>query len=88
MNPVVRVEPVDELDLDDGGILLLYENELVRIGALAAAVVEQCVTPCSLEDIAAALLELFGPPTEGDLADATVRTITELQEAGVLKVLE
>ena len=88
MNLVVRVEPVDELSLDDGGILLLYENEVVRLGALAAAVVEQCVTPCSLEDIAAALLELFGPPPEGTLDDATIRTITELQEAGVLKVLK
>lgn len=82
---VVSVEPVDELALDDGGLLLLYDGQVLHLGSLAAAVVGFCAEPRSLMSIAVMLDAEFGAPPQGNLDEATEALVVELEHAGVLR---
>lgn len=79
---VQRVEPVDALFRDEGG-LLLYERRLVRLSALGQHIFVATAEPVTLEELAADLARTFGEP-EGDPLAATRDAVDALVVEGVL----
>ncbi|MEA5153905.1 hypothetical protein [Raineyella sp.] len=86
MDVLVSVEPVDVLELDDGA-LLLFERTVVRLSELGRTVVDLCRQPHSEAEIAGHLVDIFGTPPDGDLAEATACVIRDLLSDGVLRRL-
>ncbi|GAA3863899.1 hypothetical protein [Tessaracoccus defluvii] len=80
----VTVEPADRLDRD-GEALLLYPDELLRLGPLAQALTALAVSPATLAELTAGVVELFGEP-EGQDATALVRAAaSDLVARGALR---
>ena len=80
---VCRVEPVDALVRPEG-VLVLYGQELLRLGDIAADVFELAATPVSLASLAATLEERHGAPPEADVLEATAQVVDDLAARGVL----
>ena len=80
----VTVEPADRLDRD-GEALLLYPDELLRLGPLAQALTRLAADPAALAELTAGVVELFGEP-EGQDATALVRAaVSDLVARGALR---
>lgn len=82
----VRVEPVDSLEVADG-VLVLYDRTVVRLTALASALVARCTEPMTEAEIADTLAADFGEPADGDLRGATRALVEELRSAGILRTV-
>ena len=66
--------------------LLVYDDEVVRLGPLGSAIVSHAVQPVTTEELAAALQAEFGAPA-GDPLDATQTAVGDLITRGVLERL-
>jgi len=66
--------------------LLLYDNEVVRLGPLGSAIVSHAVQPVTPRELAAALQAEFGAPA-GDPLAATQTAVDDLISRRVLERL-
>lgn len=82
---IVRTRPYADLLEADQQALVLYEGRLLRVSALALAIIRLCETGSALGDLAAALRERFGPPA-GSALEATTAAVNDLVAQGVLVV--
>lgn len=80
---VQRVEPVDALFRPEGAVLL-YERTLIRLTPLGEETFHLAEQPVTLDDLAAHLLQTFGPP-EGDLTALVEEVVAQLTAEGVLE---
>jgi hypothetical protein len=82
-------EFADLLERDGEALVLLREGGLVRVGPVAAAVLELAVNPIDLGSLAGALERRFGAPDE--VAGVRVRTwqvVAELADRGLVDLGE
>lgn len=80
---VRRLEPVDALVRPEG-VLVLYGQQLLRLGDIAADVFQLAAAPVSLASLAKDLEERHGAPPEGDVLEATTAVVDDLVASGVL----
>lgn len=83
---IVRALPYADLleDADEG--LVLYEGRLLRLSALAVAIVTLSTVGVAMDELAAALEERFGLPTSDSALEATTAAVTSLVAQGVVVV--
>ncbi|MGA4507717.1 hypothetical protein ACQB6R_01630 [Propionibacteriaceae bacterium G1746] len=77
-----------DLLVDGDDALVLTRQQLVRVGPIAAVLVEQCAEPTPLDDLAATCRDLFGEPPGGGLAGRVGEQLADLVAAGVLVVTD
>lgn len=77
------VTPTDTLTRD-GETLLLYDDHVVRLGALGSAIITASRHPISLAALTGRLSTRFGSPETTDAAAATVAAVEQLVAEGVL----
>jgi hypothetical protein len=81
---IIRSLPYADL-LEDAGVgLILYEGRLVRVSALALAIVALAEPGIALDDLAEALERRFGMPEGASALDATNAAVTDLSSQGVV----
>jgi hypothetical protein len=71
----------------DGEAVLLVDREVVRISALATALLDACVEWTPAAELAATLLAEFGPTPEGvDPITATEAALVTLRDQGLVEL--
>ncbi|MFX0539863.1 hypothetical protein ACQBAT_14575 [Ornithinimicrobium sp. Y1847] len=74
----------DELHLD-GESLVLVDGQVQRVSPLGTLIRERAVEPATVEELAAALVEEFGAPPDGDAVEVTRASVEALVDAGLLE---
>jgi hypothetical protein len=69
----------------EGECVVLVGAQVVRLSALATAVLDHCADWCGAEELAARLAAEFGEPPGGDAAAATNAVVAELERLGLLE---
>lgn len=80
----VTVTPADRLDRD-GEALLLYPDELLRLGPLAQALTRLAASPATLAELTAAVVEEFGEPDSMDATELVRAAVSDLVARGALR---
>ncbi len=71
----------------DGEAVVLVGDRVVRLSALACAVLALCADWADSRSVTAAVLATFGPPPDGaDPEEAVLATLRALQDGGVLEL--
>ena len=71
----------------DGEAVLLVDREVVRISALATALLDACVDWTPVSELAETLLTEFGPTPEGvDPLAATEAALVTLRDQGLVEL--
>lgn len=74
---------VDSLEIEDG-LLILLEEQLVRLGPIGAAIVESAIDPIAAELLPELLVEQLGHPGDTDPGPVVAAAVDELLTLGVL----
>jgi len=82
-----RTDQVDHLVID-GESIVLFEEHFVRLGPLGTCIANVAESPKTIHELAAALTDAFGSPTNGSAVDATRAAIADLVAQGVLQEVE
>jgi hypothetical protein len=85
---VRAVPPTDRID-HEGEAVVLIDDQVVRLSALATTLLDLAATWRASEDLTAALVAAFGPPPDGaDPGHATALVLEQLAALGLLEVDE
>lgn len=85
---IIRLVPASDQLSREGEMLLLYDELLVRLTALGAAIVEFTTEPIKLSDLIDRLVGRFGSPPEIDVAAMTRAAVNDLKKQGVVEILD
>lgn len=77
------IAPTDTLTRD-GDTLLLYDDHVVRLGALGTAIIAECRRPIGVPALAGRLTARLGAPDDADAHAATLSAVEQLVADGVL----
>lgn len=80
----VALGPVADILFDDGEAAVLLENQLLRLGPVASAIVELLDEPRTIDALTVALEERFGTPEGMSVRDAVEEQIGALEERSVI----
>ena len=81
---IVRTRPYADLLEEAEEALVLCEGQLLRISALAAAIIRFAEGEIALSNLSASLEERFGLPPVGSALEATTAAVIHLVSQGVL----
>jgi Coenzyme PQQ synthesis protein D (PqqD) len=81
-----RALPVLDRVERDGESVVLAGRQVVRLSALATALLDACRDWCVIEDLAGELVAQFGDPPWGDARSVTAAALTELRDQGLVEL--
>ena len=84
----MRARALPSLDRVDreGGAVVLVGRQVVRLSALATAVLDACPEWCAVENLAGALVTQFGEPPSDDARSVTEAVLMELRDQGLVEL--
>lgn len=83
----IRTEPIDLLIRDDGSLVLLPPDLVIRLSPIATVIYQCLAHPMDATALAEVVERTFGsPPGALGVEEAVSSMITELCRAGILRV--
>jgi hypothetical protein len=84
----VRVRALPVLDrVERGGeSVVLVGRQVVRLSALATALVLACGDWCTVEELTGELVAQFGDPPSGDARSVTAAALPDLRDQGLVEL--
>lgn len=81
-----RTLPVTDRVDRDGEAVVLAGRQVVRLSALATAVVDACAEWRDLDALTEVLVAQFGEPPDDDVRSRTAAALTELRDQGLVEL--
>lgn len=84
----VRAVPAHDELHREGESLVLVDGQVHRVSALGTVLRERAAARATVEELAAALVEVFGPPPDGNALGMTGEAVQVLLDAGLLETVD
>lgn len=78
-------DQVADIYVADGEALVLRQESLYRLGALALEILQACRQPRTVAELSQILVAAFGAPPQGEATEAVEAVVDELLACAILQ---